>query len=682
MWWKDGGRGGWIRKGKKVSKTPFPRIGGVRQTGRLVRKKRIRGTIPRVFCILIALTLPGFLGAEADNRPSRDLTFTLQRALVNGCGEWISRDGVIGPQTLGAYRRCRERMAIDPIDAPGETGDVEAFVDVLWLRKHALILLHRSGYLAGSYDLSDVGRIEDALETFSAGRGLVPSLALRPEDIERLEDWYEDHPPAGSLEAALREQGLPSAGLEIYLQVFKREEEVSVWARPAGRDTAFTALKTLPVTGSTFTYPADGSPEGAGPKTVEGDSRVPEGCYRLTWQNEWSDFYLGYLLSYPNRGDRIRRNYWREGSRSGGQIVLHGSSATIGCIPVGHEGIEDLFLLLSRQWRRGQGYGRIHVFPCRFGTSENEEVLRQYGKARPELADFWESLRAVYDYFEKHRRVSEIDFDPLTGYYVLGKIGQDSPYPWQVRPDSSQSLLRRILEPTGYKRTLLSADGFNTWLRQLPLKKERPEVRLHDGGLKGNQDAHHAVVNMDVGAQNLQQCADAVMRLKAEYHYGRKEYRRIRFNFTSGDTAWFGDWIDGYRPRIDGDQVEWVLSAVPDSSYWSLRGYLNMVFTYAGTLSLSRELKPVEVKDIQGGDVFIRGGSPGHAVLVVDVAIHPETGEKAFLLAQSYMPAQEVHVLRNGVDADLSPWYRADFGQQLCTPQWTFRRDELMRFAW
>ena len=82
-----------------------------------------------------------------------------------------------------------------------------------------------------------------------------------------------------------------------------------------------------------------------------------------------------------------------------------------------------------------------------------------------------------------------------------------------------------------------------------------------------------------------------------------------------------------------------------------------MVFMYAGTASLSKELRTVPYTSLQAGDVFIKGGSPGHAVIVVDVAIHPKTKKKVFLLAQSYMPAQQIHILVNPANRNLSPWY-------------------------
>ena len=56
------------------------------------------------------------------------------------------------------------------------------------------------------------------------------------------------------------------------------------------------------------------------------------------------------------------------------------------------------------------------------------------------------------------------------------------------------------------------------------------------------------------------------------------------------------------------------------------------------------------------GDVFIKGGSPGHAVTIVDIAINPKTNKKVFLLAQSYMPAQEIKILKNPNNSELSPW--------------------------
>jgi hypothetical protein len=82
---------------------------------------------------------------------------------------------------------------------------------------------------------------------------------------------------------------------------------------------------------------------------------------------------------------------------------------------------------------------------------------------------------------------------------------------------------------------------------------------------------------------------------------------------------------------------------------------MDLVFAYAGTLSLEKELKKVNsVDDLTVGDIFIHGGSPGHCFIVVDMAQNA-AHKKIFLLAQSYMPAQDIQLLQNG-----SPWFSLD----------------------
>ena len=104
------------------------------------------------------------------------------------------------------------------------------------------------------------------------------------------------------------------------------------------------------------------------------------------------------------------------------------------------------------------------------------------------------------------------------------------------------------------------------------------------------------------------------------------------------------------------------------------------IFNYAGTLSLSKELISINFDSISPGDVFIQGGSPGHAVLVMDVAVNNE-GNKMFLIAQSYMPAQEMHILINPSNESISPWYSSEEIEVfLETPEWTFQKSDLKRF--
>jgi len=279
-----------------------------------------------------------------------------------------------------------------------------------------------------------------------------------------------------------------------------------------------------------------------------------------------------------------------------------------------------------------------------------------------------------------------ICFLSFIGCESRGALTQDNPidsstrynYSWTAEYTAKEMLVNRIATNQGYQRISLEKNTFPDWLRHLPLKPGRPEVMLFNQQPKQNQTAHVAVIRIDTGKEDLQQCADAVIRLKAEYHYAKGEDNQIHFKFTSGDNARFSKWIEGYRPSINGTIVTWDKSAPEERSYKNFRAYLKKVFMYAGTSSLSKELQSVPLIEMQPGDVFIQGGFPGHAVLVVDMSINPQTGEKQFLLAQSYMPAQDIHVLNNPLST--TPWYPLSFGNQLSTPEWEFQVTDLKRF--
>lgn len=234
-------------------------------------------------------------------------------------------------------------------------------------------------------------------------------------------------------------------------------------------------------------------------------------------------------------------------------------------------------------------------------------------------------------------------------------------YPWIKDDISRETLAGRIAAPDGFQRVPALSGSFAAWLRSLPLKADGSRVRLYNGSYKVNQLAHLAVIDIDVGKRDLQQCADAVMRLRAEYLYGQNRHKEISFNFTNGKRVTFTS-----RSR--------------SRDYKSFRKYMNLIFAYAGTYSLERELKKVDVKDMAIGDVFIKGGFPGHAILVADMVRHRESGERRFLLIQSYMPAQDMHVLRNPANPS-SAWYSADFGDSLITPEWAFKAEHLRRFG-
>ena len=116
---------------------------------------------------------------------------------------------------------------------------------------------------------------------------------------------------------------------------------------------------------------------------------------------------------------------------------------------------------------------------------------------------------------------------------------------------------------------------------------------------------------------------------------------------------------------------------MPENLDKAFEDYLNIVFAYSSTLSQVDESDAIPLDEIQIGDIFIKGGSPGHVILVADMC--EKDGEKAFLLAQGFMPAQQFHVLKNLQHED-DPWYYEDeITYPFVTPDYQFDEECLKR---
>jgi Domain of unknown function (4846) len=234
----------------------------------------------------------------------------------------------------------------------------------------------------------------------------------------------------------------------------------------------------------------------------------------------------------------------------------------------------------------------------------------------------------------------------------------------------------------GFSRLQVKENSFGDFLRSLKLKPMGTKVRYYNGEIKSKGNVYHSVLDLEIGNKDLQQCADAVMRLRAEYLFQQQRYDEIHFNFTNGFRADYSMWMQGNRIKVSGNKVTWVKQANASNTYDSFRKYLEVVFMYAGTLSLSKELHSKSLGNMQCGDVFIQGGSPGHAVLVVDMMENATTRERYFMLVQSYMPAQDIQVLLNPITPHETVWYLLDSTAQLIkTPEWSFTGKDLKCFS-
>lgn len=243
---------------------------------------------------------------------------------------------------------------------------------------------------------------------------------------------------------------------------------------------------------------------------------------------------------------------------------------------------------------------------------------------------------------------------------------------------AGNTLKTRINPPKGYKRIPAKAKSLAKFLRNYKMKKDGSPVLLYNGSQKGNQSAHIAVFKLPIENEDLQQCADSVMRVYAEYfwHTGQKD--RIKFHFVDGFLAEYSKWSKGARIQVTDNGTSWINSATEDNSYKTFKKYLRMVFAYSSTLSMEKEAKKIKLDQLRTGDIFIKGGSPGHVVMIADICKN-QNGKKAFLLAQGYMPAQEFHILKNPAHED-NPWYyEEETRYPLVTPEYTFNKGSLKR---
>ena len=208
--------------------------------------------------------------------------------------------------------------------------------------------------------------------------------------------------------------------------------------------------------------------------------------------------------------------------------------------------------------------------------------------------------------------------------------------------------IKDIPTPVGYSR--IETDDFGTYLRNISLKSDNT-VYLYDGRKKSNQQAQYAVLDVPVGNRDLQQCADAVMRLRGDYFFSRKMFDKIKFLAVSGK----------YIQYTSGENKI------------TYNKFMDKIFSYCNSYSLEKQMNPQNIKNLKIGDVIIRGGFPGHVVIIVDIAINKK-GQKAYMLAQSYMPAQDIHILKG----EEGPWYYVKEGDYIInTPEYSFRSTEV-----
>jgi murein L,D-transpeptidase YafK len=190
----------------------------------------------------------------------------------------------------------------------------------------------------------------------------------------------------------------------MYIRSFKYNGEMEVWVKNNTVDS-FTYFKTYKICALAGTL---------GPKRMEGDFQVPEGFYYINDFNGNSTYHLSLGLNYPNPADKMIS----DAERPGGDIFIHGSCVTVGCIPINNDQIEELYVLSTYAKAGGQDFIPVHIFPAKYHEKKSEEYLENFVQSEPALRDFEKNLKKVYDFFEDHRKLPVVAITDA-GKYVF-----------------------------------------------------------------------------------------------------------------------------------------------------------------------------------------------------------------------------------------------------------------------
>src|SRR5687768_17557245 len=147
-------------------------------------------------------------------------------------------------------------------------------------------------------------------------------------------------------------KGLQWPAKFVYIRSFKYDAKLEVWVKNAHKDQykLFKVYKVCLLSGT------------MGPKRLQGDYQVPEGLYYINEFNPNSNYHLALGLNYPNASDRILS----DSLRPGGDIYIHGSCVSVGCIPVKNDEVEELYVIASYAKNSGQDFIPVHVFPVKY----------------------------------------------------------------------------------------------------------------------------------------------------------------------------------------------------------------------------------------------------------------------------------------------------------------------------
>ncbi len=201
----------------------------------------------------------------------------------------------------------------------------------------------------------------------------------------------------------LKENCIELGELNILIIAYKYESEVEIFAKKKN-DSTYKKL---------VTYSVCSKSGQVGPKRKQGDYQVPEGFYFIDRFNPASSFYLSLGINYPNLSDKRKSS----ATNLGGDIFIHGSCVTIGCLPMTNDKIKEIYLYAINAKNNGQKRIPFYIYPFRMTEQKFKEHKVKYSN-KTELIDFWTNIKLGYDKFEKEKRELSVSVSK-TGDYII-----------------------------------------------------------------------------------------------------------------------------------------------------------------------------------------------------------------------------------------------------------------------
>lgn len=186
------------------------------------------------------------------------------------------------------------------------------------------------------------------------------------------------------LEKKLNLHQLTLSNLNLLLVAYKEEGLLSVYVK-SKQATTYKPFNTYSICSSSGNL---------GPKRKQGDLQVPEGFYHINRFNPVSNFHLSLGINYPNLSDKIKS----DAANLGGDIFIHGSCVTIGCLPLTDNFIKEVYLLAIHAKNNGQHKIPVYVFPFKM-TDQNFLLYKIKYKDIKKSISFWRNLKVGYDKF-------------------------------------------------------------------------------------------------------------------------------------------------------------------------------------------------------------------------------------------------------------------------------------------